>query len=209
MFNWRNTLEIARCLLNIRHFDYRYFVTTKDLCIKTKCLNDLQVWKLEVGVGTWDAVEMKREAFDCGRPWVPSAVRNTQMLPRPSGHARWSLWGCISRGNFTFACGKHENVRVAFTRRATAVESHFLYRPLVSYLPSEFREISTLLRHLAVEWSCVILEKLIVAQILKNFTEFCGTRRFIVMMTRDQHWSWFWARWIYSTPSHPTSLASS
>jgi hypothetical protein len=44
--------------------------------------------------------------------------------------------------------------------------------------------------------------------LLKNFTAFYGTRRFITMFTKALHWSLSWARSIQSTPSHPISLRS-
>jgi hypothetical protein len=37
-------------------------------------------------------------------------------------------------------------------------------------------------------WSWALLEKLPIVQLLKNFTAFCGTRRFITVFTRALHW---------------------
>jgi hypothetical protein len=39
-----------------------------------------------------------------------------------------------------------------------------------------------------IPWSTV-LEKLTVTQLLKKFTAFYGTRRFITVFTRSRHWS--------------------
>jgi hypothetical protein len=57
-------------------------------------------------------------------------------------------------------------------------------------------------------WSWVLLEKLPIVQLLKNFPAFYGTRRFITMFTRALHWSLSWATSIQSIPSHPISLRS-
>jgi hypothetical protein len=38
-------------------------------------------------------------------------------------------------------------------------------------------------------WNWFLLEKLPVAQLLKNFPIFYGTRRFIILFTRTHHWS--------------------
>jgi hypothetical protein len=38
-------------------------------------------------------------------------------------------------------------------------------------------------------WNCALLEKLPVVQILKNFPPFYGTRWFITVFTRFNHWS--------------------
>jgi hypothetical protein len=48
--------------------------------------------------------------------------------------------------------------------------------------------------------SWVLLEKPPVAQLLKNFPTFYGTRRFITMFKRALHWSISWARLIQSIP---------
>jgi hypothetical protein len=64
------------------------------------------------------------------------------------------------------------------------------------------------LTHSLTSWSRVLLEKLIITQIVKTFTAFCGTWRFITILTTAHHWSLFWARWIQPTPSHLISLRS-
>jgi hypothetical protein len=45
-----------------------------------------------------------------------------------------------------------------------------------------------------------------VAQLVKKFPAFYGTRRFMTVFTRARHWSLSWVRWIQSTPSHLISL---
>jgi hypothetical protein len=57
-------------------------------------------------------------------------------------------------------------------------------------------------------WSWALLEKPPIVQLLKNFQEFYGTRRFITVSTKALHWSLSWARSIQSIPSHPLSLRS-
>jgi hypothetical protein len=68
---------------------------------------------------------------------------------------------------------------------------------------------STSLTHSLIHsWNWALLEKLPIAQPLKKFPAFYGTRRFITAFTRALHWSLSWARSIQSLPSHPTSLRS-
>jgi hypothetical protein len=43
-------------------------------------------------------------------------------------------------------------------------------------------------------WSWALLEKLPLVQLLKKFSAFYGTRRFITVFTRALHWSLSWAR---------------
>jgi hypothetical protein len=50
-------------------------------------------------------------------------------------------------------------------------------------------------------WSKVLLEKLIVTQLVKKFSAFCKTRRFINVFTKSRHWSLSWARWIQLSDS--------
>jgi hypothetical protein len=54
----------------------------------------------------------------------------------------------------------------------------------------------------------LLLEKPPVAQLLKNFATFYGTRRFITVFTRAQHRSLSWARWNQSVPPHFIYLRS-
>jgi hypothetical protein len=55
-------------------------------------------------------------------------------------------------------------------------------------------------------WRSVLLEKLPVGQLLKNFPAFYGTQRFISVVTRALHWSLSWSTWIQSIPLNPISL---
>jgi hypothetical protein len=57
-------------------------------------------------------------------------------------------------------------------------------------------------------WSRVIPNQLMVTQILKKFSAFYGTRRFITVFTTARHCSLFLARWIQSTPSYSIFLRS-
>ena len=52
--------------------------------------------------------------------------------------------------------------------------------------------------------SRVLLEKLTDSQLVKNFSAFYGTRRFITAFTIARHLSLSWARSIQSTQPHPT-----
>jgi hypothetical protein len=52
----------------------------------------------------------------------------------------------------------------------------------------------------------VLLEKLLVAQLLKNFPAFYETQRFITVITSALHWPLSWARSIQSIQPHPISL---
>jgi hypothetical protein len=45
-----------------------------------------------------------------------------------------------------------------------------------------------------------------IVQLLKNFTTFYGTRKFITVFTRALHWSLYWARSIQSIPPHSIPL---
>jgi hypothetical protein len=51
-----------------------------------------------------------------------------------------------------------------------------------------------------------LIEKPLVAQLLRNFKTFYGTRRFIAVFTGFRHWSLSWARWFQSISPHPISL---
>jgi len=52
----------------------------------------------------------------------------------------------------------------------------------------------------------VLLEKLVVAQLVKKFPAFDGIRMFITVYTRVCHWSLSWARCIQSENFHTISL---
>jgi hypothetical protein len=55
-------------------------------------------------------------------------------------------------------------------------------------------------------WSWALLEKPPIVHLLKNFSTFYGTRRFITVFTRALHWDLSWARSIQSIPHYPISL---
>jgi hypothetical protein len=59
---------------------------------------------------------------------------------------------------------------------------------------------------LTLPWSWALLEEPPIAQLLRNFPTFHGTRRFISVFTRALHWSLSWAWSIQSISSHPIPL---
>jgi hypothetical protein len=58
-----------------------------------------------------------------------------------------------------------------------------------------------------IPWSWALFEKPPVAQLLKNFPTFYGTRRLITVFTKALQWSLSWAKSIQSIPPHPISLS--
>ena len=64
------------------------------------------------------------------------------------------------------------------------------------------------LTYLLTPWCRVILEKLTGLQLVKKFTAFHGTRRFITALTSFRHLSLSWASPIQSTYPHSTSWRS-
>ena len=65
-----------------------------------------------------------------------------------------------------------------------------------------------LLTYLLTPWSRVLLEKLTGFQLVKKFSAFYGTRRFITAFTSARHLSLSRTSSIQSTPPHPTSWKS-
>ena len=61
---------------------------------------------------------------------------------------------------------------------------------------------------LLTPWNRVLLEQQTGSQVVKKFTEFYGTRRFITSFTRVRHLSLSWARSIQSMPPYLTSCRS-
>jgi hypothetical protein len=57
-------------------------------------------------------------------------------------------------------------------------------------------------------WRWTLLEKPPIAQLLKNFPTFYGTRRFITVFTRALHRSLSWARSIQYIPPHSVPLTT-
>ena len=68
--------------------------------------------------------------------------------------------------------------------------------------------IPNLLNYLLTPWCRVLLEKLTGLQLVKKFSAFHGTRRFITVLTSVRHLSLSWANPIQSTYPHPTSWRS-
>ena len=62
-----------------------------------------------------------------------------------------------------------------------------------------------LLTYLLTPWCRVLLEKLAGLQLVKKFSAFYGTRRFITAFTSFRHPSLYWASPIQSTYPQPTS----
>ena len=62
--------------------------------------------------------------------------------------------------------------------------------------------------YLRTAWCRVLLEKLTGLQLVKKFSAFHGTRRFITALTSVRHLSLFWASPIQSIYPHPTSWRS-
>jgi hypothetical protein len=57
-----------------------------------------------------------------------------------------------------------------------------------------------------IPWSRVVLEKLVVIKVVKNFPKFCGNWSFVTVFTGTQQMFLYWSRWIQSMPSHPLSF---
>jgi hypothetical protein len=55
-------------------------------------------------------------------------------------------------------------------------------------------------------WSWALLEKLPVAQLLKDFPSFNRTRMFITVFTRVHYWSLPWMRSVHTAPSHLSQI---
>jgi hypothetical protein len=55
-------------------------------------------------------------------------------------------------------------------------------------------------------WSWVLLEKPVVAQLVKKSSAFYGTWKFITLFQTTRNLSLTWARWMQPTTSHPISL---
>ena len=62
--------------------------------------------------------------------------------------------------------------------------------------------------YLLTPWCRVLLEKLTLLQLVKKFTAFHGTRRFITALTSVRHMSLTWDSPIQSIYPHPTSWRS-
>ena len=62
--------------------------------------------------------------------------------------------------------------------------------------------------YLLTPWCRVLLEKLTCLQLVKKFSAFYGTRRFVTALTSFRHLSLSWTSPIQSTYPHPTSWRS-
>jgi hypothetical protein len=80
--------------------------------------------------------------------------------------------------------------------------SFYIYCSLI-LLPSAVQLSNWLINSMK---SRVIVEKLAVAQLVKEFPAFYGTRRFISLFRTASHLSLSWARSIQSAPSRPVSV---
>jgi len=69
-------------------------------------------------------------------------------------------------------------------------------------------EAKLLLAYLLTPWCRVLLEKLTGLQLVKKFSAFYGTRRFITALTSLRHPSLSWASPIQSIYPHPTTCRS-
>ena len=74
--------------------------------------------------------------------------------------------------------------------------------------PQLLIKIPNLLCYLLIPWSRVLPAKLKRPKLLKKFSVFCGTRKFITVFTKSRHLFLSWARLIQSVHPHPTSRRS-
>ena len=68
--------------------------------------------------------------------------------------------------------------------------------------------LTYLLTYLVTPWCRALPEQLTGLQLVKKFTAFHGTRRFITALTSVRHLSLYWASPIQSVYPHPTSWKS-
>ena len=96
------------------------------------------------------------------------------------------------------------------TVHAILNHSAFVHFPLTMFSNSAFcsHDITYLLTYLLTPWSRILLEKLTGFQLVKKFSVFYGTRRFITAFTSVQHLSLSWANSIQSMPPHATAWRS-
>jgi len=62
------------------------------------------------------------------------------------------------------------------------------------------------LKNSLTAWSRILLEKLIVSQLVKKFSAFCGTQMFITTFTRSHHLLTYGTRWIQIMPIYLGSV---
>jgi hypothetical protein len=85
------------------------------------------------------------------------------------------------------------------SRHKSASLFEFLYLKQLN----KYRKIK--LTNLLTHLNTVLFGKLTGTQLVKKFTAFYGTRKFITAFTGARHLSLAWARLTQSTPPHPTS----
>jgi hypothetical protein len=92
------------------------------------------------------------------------------------------------------------------------IDTHFLVytcRWRVWNVPAPARNrISTFRANRLTQRSRALIEKLPVAQLLKNLPTIYANRMFITVHTRSLHWILLWARTIQSIPPHPICVRS-
>jgi len=99
----------------------------------------------------------------------------------------------------------HTRARKASTRYEYACARMCVYTYIHIRSDSEkYVHINTSL----TSWCRVLLEKLTGLQLVKKFSAFHGTRRFITAFTSVRHLSLYWASLIQSIYPHPTSWRS-
>jgi len=76
------------------------------------------------------------------------------------------------------------------------------------FLKSHSLAIAGFLTYLLTPWSRVLLEKLSSLQLVKKFSAFYGTRRFLTALTSARHLSLSWASPIQSSYPNLTSWRS-
>jgi len=75
----------------------------------------------------------------------------------------------------------------------------------ICYQLQDSKNLSNVTRTLLTPWNRALLEKLTVSQLVKKFSAFYGTRRFITALTSIRPLSLSWASSIQSIPTHSTS----
>ena len=132
----------------------------------------------------------------------PTTIPTVSLLG--PGHEYESL-SCSGYRTRTICAEKKNDMRPANCRICanTYVLLTYLLTYILTYLHTYL--LSYLLTYLLTPWCKVLLEKLIGLQLVKKFTAFHGTRRFITALTSVRHLSLSWASPIQSIYPHPTS----
>jgi hypothetical protein len=116
---------------------------------------------------------------------------------------RWLMF--TRKRDFTYIIREVSNIQVV----PVDVSTPLLYWPeffiLTSPTNCSGKYIDSAIDSLT-PWSKGLLEKLIVCQLVKEFSAFYGTRRFITVFTRASLWTLSRTTWIHSKFPHPVSL---